>query len=564
MSHIDAYVLSKLIFSRSGIARITHIWNWRRPRAGEQPRTGKIYFRANLLLLLSCCLPLAAGKTASASTVNFVQGNYVTPQMARRAASVKYKSAQSAGDLNAVVVGWNDSTAKINTISDSVGNTYSLAVGPTIISGALSQSIYFAKNIAAAAAGANSVTVTFSKAATHPDIRILEYSGADANNPVDAVGANSGTSSSTNTSITTVNPTDLIFAANIVRAQTTGPGAGFTQRLLTRPDGDIAEDEMVTTSGSHNATAPLNEADAWIMQAVAFRTPSGAASSSVAPSALSCSSSSMTAAGTDTCTVALNGAAGSGGFVVSLASNNSAVAVPSSLTVAAGATTASFSAAVSAVSTAQTVTLTASAGSVSQPFTLHLNAAAATLSINATSIAFGNVNLNTPATQSVILTSTGGSPVTVNSGTVAGGGFSISGGSFPITLNPNQSATVSVEFDPTTAGAASGQLTISSNSSTNSTVTISLSGTGASSSYSVSLTWSAPSSSPDPVANYNIYRSPSGSSNYQLLGSVTNTRLAYTDSNNLQAAQTYDYIVESVDASGNESAPSNIASASIP
>jgi fibronectin type 3 domain-containing protein len=82
-------------------------------------------------------------------------------------------------------------------------------------------------------------------------------------------------------------------------------------------------------------------------------------------------------------------------------------------------------------------------------------------------------------------------------------------------------------------------------------------------SYMVNLTWSAPASSPDPVAGYNIYRSPSGSSTYQLLGSVSTTQLAFTD-NGVTNGQTYDYMVESVDASGNESTPSNVAAVIVP
>ena len=55
--------------------------------------------------------------------------------------------------------------------------------------GRLTQSIYYAKNIAAAAAEANTVTVTFSGAATAPDVRIAEYRGLDPVNPLDgAVG----------------------------------------------------------------------------------------------------------------------------------------------------------------------------------------------------------------------------------------------------------------------------------------------------------------------------------------------------------------------------------------
>jgi hypothetical protein len=280
-------------------------------------------------------------------------------------------------------------------------------------------------------------------------------------------------------------------------------------------------------------------------------------------SGLSCTSGSMTGAGTDSCTVTLNVAAASGGFAVTLASNNSAVTVPASVTVAAGSATASFTATVSGVSTAQTVTLTASANSVAKTFALQLGAGVPTLSVNATTIAFGNVNLNTPATQTLILTSTGTAPVTVSAATVSGTGFTISGGPFPITLNPTQTATISVLFDPITAVALTGQITIASNSSAGSPTVIGLTGTGIGVLYEVNLTWDAPTSSTDPVAGYNVYRAPSGSTNYQQLNSAAVTETTYVDTTVLNS-QTYDYIVESVDGSGVTSVPSNMAAVPVP
>jgi len=282
--------------------------------------------------------------------------------------------------------------------------------------------------------------------------------------------------------------------------------------------------------------------------------------------AVSCTNSSLTGAVTDSCSVTLNTAAATGGFTVNLASNNADVSVPSSVTVTAGATSGSFTATASAVSTAQAVTLTASSGTVTKTFGLELNAYVSTLSINATSIAFGNVDLNTTSTQTVTLTSTGTAPVTVSTVTISGTGFTFSGASFPLTLNSTTpSTTLSVEFDPTTAGSATGQLTVTSNSSTNGTANIALTGTGAAvGAYEVIVTWDAPQASSDPVASYNIYRSPSGSSTYTLMGSVTSNELQYTDTNNITDGQTYDYVVESVDGSGNESAPSNMASVTIP
>jgi len=75
--------------------------------------------------------------------------------------------------------------------------------------------------------------------------------------------------------VTTTNATDLLVGANLVQGSTTGPGSGFTKRLMTTPDGDIAEDRMLTAAGSYSASAPVSPSGAWIMQMVAFRTPSG-------------------------------------------------------------------------------------------------------------------------------------------------------------------------------------------------------------------------------------------------------------------------------------------------
>jgi hypothetical protein len=144
----------------------------------------------------------------AASTITYVQGNYSTPQTPQSTVTVSFTKAQAAGDLNVVVVGWNDTIAAVSTVTDTSGNSYALAVGPTAFSGYLTQSIYYAKNIVAAAAGANVVTVTFSTAAAYPDIRILEYSGASPNNPIDVTAAGSGSSSTTSSrSATTINAT---------------------------------------------------------------------------------------------------------------------------------------------------------------------------------------------------------------------------------------------------------------------------------------------------------------------------------------------------------------------
>src|SRR5438105_2869768 len=211
------------------------------------------------------------------ASIAFVQTNNATPQTAVTSVSVPYSLAQSAGDLNVVVVGWNDTTAQVASVTDTKGNAYQLAVGPTPFSGLLTQSIYYATNIGAAAAGGNTVNVSFTVPADFADIRILEYTGLDPVSPVDATASATGSSATSSTpAAVTNNAPDLLFAANTTRSVTTGAGAGWTSRVITNPDGDIAEDRTVAVAGSYDSTAPLGSADAWVMQMVAFKAaPSG-------------------------------------------------------------------------------------------------------------------------------------------------------------------------------------------------------------------------------------------------------------------------------------------------
>lgn len=221
----------------------------------------------------------------------------------------------------------------------------------------------------------------------------------------------------------------------------------------------------ITSNSSTNGTAVIS------LSGIGTAAPA-------ALSALYCSSGTMTGSGTDACTVTLTAAAPSGGLSLILSSSSSAVTVPSTVTVPANAISAGFTATVASVATAQAVTMTASVGGVSKNFVLQLNAAILALSINATNVAFGDVVVNTSATQPLILTSTGTAAVTVNGATLTGAGFKLSGSVFPATLNPGQQATLYVQFNPLVAGAATGQLTITSNSSTNGTAVIGLTGTG--------------------------------------------------------------------------------------
>jgi glucose/arabinose dehydrogenase/PKD repeat protein len=205
------------------------------------------------------------------STPAFVQVNAATPQTNQSQVRVTYANPQQAGHTNILAIGWNNATSNLASVTDSAGNVYHAAAGTTRGT-ALSQAIYYATNIKASAGGANIVTVTFNTAAPFVDIRAMEYSGLDPVNPVDATRSAVGTSASAASgAIPTTSASDLIFAAGMTNGGFSAPGGGFTSRIITRPNLDIAEDRLVTSIGSYNATASLVNSAAWVMQVVAFR-----------------------------------------------------------------------------------------------------------------------------------------------------------------------------------------------------------------------------------------------------------------------------------------------------
>lgn len=213
---------------------------------------------------------LTSGFTYTTTGIQFVQVAAVTPQTPVTTTSIAYPSNQVAGNLNVVVVGWNDATASVSTVTDTRGNAYQIA-SPMATGTGIRQAIYYAKNIAA---GANTVTVTFSPAAAFVDVRVLEYSGADLVFPFDVQATGNGlTAGSVCTgNATTTSPKEILVGAGTTYGRYTDPGVGFVTRILTNPDTDIAEDDNVTTTGSYSACATNTGGTAnWIFSMATFR-----------------------------------------------------------------------------------------------------------------------------------------------------------------------------------------------------------------------------------------------------------------------------------------------------
>ena len=173
---------------------------------------------------------------------------------------------------------------------------------------------------------------------------------------------------------------------------------------------------------------------------------------------------------------------------------------------------------------------------------------------------FGSVLLGNSANQTVKLSNTGTSSVSVSAANFTGSGFSLTGSTLPLAIAAGASQNVTITFTPQTSGSASGTVSFVSNA-TNSPAVVSLSGSGTQPvQHSVTLSWSASTST---VAGYFVYRGTVSGGPYTKLQSSSQPGLTYVDST-VQSGTTYYYVVTAVDSSGNESANSNQATAVVP
>ena len=508
---------------------------------------------------LSGQLVLSSNSSTGSATIG-LSGTATPVLTALSCGTASYTGAGSDActvNLNAVapaggtVVGISSNQAAVTVPSSVIVPAGSIGVGFTATVSSVSTSEVAALT---AALGSAAQTFTIQLRAATPILSVSTSTIAFGNVNVGQTATQSVMLSSTGTvpvTITSISVAGSLFnAPGLTIPLTLNPGQ--TARLTATFSPQIAEPYNYTgvlTIGSNSSTNPS-----------AVVNMSGAGIAPTTLSALSCSTASYTAAGTDVCSVTLSSAAPSGGFVVALSSSNSAVTVPSSVTVASGATTTAFSAAVSAVTSSQSATITAAAGGLSQTFAVQLGTAAGSLSVDATSVPFGSIVANSTAAQSITLTAMGASPVTISSASITGTSFSVSGMTFPKTLNPGQTATLTVQFAPLTGGSYTGQLTISSNCS-GGNLSVSLSGTG--NPHQAQLSWTPPSGATDPVLGYNIYRAVGGGLSYQLVSTVQAYQSTYSDATVVHATS-YAYFVTSVDALGVESTASNSTNVTVP
>ncbi|MGC2418422.1 MAG: choice-of-anchor D domain-containing protein [Candidatus Acidiferrales bacterium] len=151
------------------------------------------------------------------------------------------------------------------------------------------------------------------------------------------------------------------------------------------------------------------------------------------------------------------------------------------------------------------------------------------LSASATTLSFGSVAMGSTVVQSTSVTNTGTEAVNISQASISGSAFTVMSGSGAATLAVGQSATVQIQFAPTAAATATGNLVISSNAS-NPTLTIALSGTGTAAGVSVTPSSVSFGSVPDgTTATQSITLKNTGTANLNVSSkSVTGTGFGVT------------------------------------
>src|SRR6267378_2443309 len=156
------------------------------------------------------------------------------------------------------------------------------------------------------------------------------------------------------------------------------------------------------------------------------------------------------------------------------------ITVPFTLNAAATVTLNAVFAPTATGSASGSVTVTSNA--TNSPLTISLTGTGAqslqaTISLTPSSANFGSVTVGSTNSQTIRIGNTGNGVLTITQASVTGTGFSTSGLTLPLSINPGQTSTFNAQYQPSAAGTASGSITIVSNAATSPSV-VSLTGNG--------------------------------------------------------------------------------------
>lgn len=528
--------------------------------------------------------PAAAGSATGTITITSdatetplviaLTGSGVQPGLSVSPSSFNYGSVVDGQTKaqNFTITNTGTSALNLNQISVT-GSGYSGSGLTTPATLAAGQSTTFSVQFAPAAAGVLSGTLSISSNAPNsPAVVALSGTGVAASvtvsaNPISLSfgNVNAGKSSAKSVSLTNGGNTALTLSQVTVSAKdvqvsglnlpaTLGAGQSLPMNVTFSPASAESVTGSITVASAQGANAVIAVSGTGVQSAL-----------NVTPSTVSFGNVSVGTAASQTIQVSNTGTAALTISQVSVSGSGysaSGLSLPVDLNPGQASTFNIQYQPTAAGNASGTVSIVSTAPN--SPNTISLSgtgiAATETISLSTNSVSFGSVTTGNSLTHGVTVTNTGNANVNISQINVSGGGFSLSGVAVPVTLTPSQSLSFNVIFNPTSAGNATGSVTVTSNAS-GSPATVALSGTGvAPATHSVTLDWNASTSS---VSGYNVYRSTTNGSGYKKVNGGLVGSTSYTDTT-VQNGTTYYYVTTAVDGSGNESSYSNQATAAIP
>lgn len=265
-----------------------------------------------------------AGGTAT-GTIDFVQSG-CCGILSGFDSTVGFRLPEGAGNLNVVVIGWNDSTTTLApaAVTDDLGNIYA-AAGRAVAGNGLTQAIYYSANVAG---GWNHVHVHWNGVPSLPSVRILEYTGVAVTDPIDGGGIGAAGTGPTlpSFSLSTTSAKDLIVVGTIAGgvASPGTPGPGWFQRIYG--DDIYVEDKIASKTGPHPIPQPFS-GTAWITNAVAFKASAAAGSFELTIAGTGSGTGTVSGGGLD-CEYALGGSSSTCAIDVAVDGTITLVATP--------------------------------------------------------------------------------------------------------------------------------------------------------------------------------------------------------------------------------------------
>jgi hypothetical protein len=157
----------------------------------------------------------------------------------------------------------------VKNVADTVGNHYRQFVAAETLGDAGSLETWGAENAAVAAAGANTVNVTFQTVCPKMNMKVVGYRGIPPTAAVDTSVSARGTATNP-TPTMTVRANDIVFAHTADSYVAIGAGDGWTQILLDDWK-TIAEERAAEEAGTMVVTYKPSADENWVIQALALR-----------------------------------------------------------------------------------------------------------------------------------------------------------------------------------------------------------------------------------------------------------------------------------------------------